>query len=421
MPDPPRQGVHRYWPAAACLVDLAKGDGRRPAHGPDTAPPTKLFVDLYQDLYRDESPAKQRIWWTVYHGDRFTSLLLGHPHGFNDVYYGGVADPTAPPEHQFVFRCALVAGKVIDRNVGKTKPSFAKTIELDEEMNFIGALMPQEWWNLPDGLLGHSPELDSLRDRLLQQFYFFHVRTYLFLPFLKKSSPDNVTRNAARSFALAASEDPCREALQRFLLLRADVEEGVSLFDCKTSDFVAFTTAVVLVYALSASPTEQNAHRRSRDWELVSSVEEVFLRLERTVGCTMAAQCHSALSVMRLACSGDHRGPVDISIPFFGKVTMSPPQPEAVSTGANRQTTAVALTSSHPAQTESNTASAPDDQEVWEDTVPFFDVGLEITEWLSTNFAEVSSLGHSDSWFDMDSAMVGLDQDWATMSFATYA
>ena len=375
---------------------------------------------MAKGLYRDASLPKQRIWWAIYHGDRFTSLLLGLPRGSNDVCHEAALDPAAPAEHQFVLRCALLAGRIIDRNVSKANSSFAKTVEMDEEMNAISSSMPPDWWNLPRQLPGNGPELDELRDRLLQQFYFFHVRIYLFLPFIKRSP---ITPGAgAREFAAVACKEPCREALRRFILLRADVEEGLSLFDCKTSDFVAFTAAVVLLCALSApSPAQQDADRWRQDWDLISSAEDVFLRLERATGCAMAAQCRSALAAMRVASAGDRHDPVDISIPFFGKVTMSlpPAVPARAATLSQPATTAQPPSRSGP--TESNLNSEAGIQALSLDALPIFDVGLEITEWLSSNVGDGDPLGHVDSWFDMDGAMIGLDEDWTAFPSAIYA
>jgi hypothetical protein len=81
-------------------------------------------------------------------------MLLGLPYGFNDIHFGPITETLAytlgSADHRFILRCVLCAGKVIDRNIAPGTPSFAKAMELDEEMDTIAACMPTVWWNIPD-------------------------------------------------------------------------------------------------------------------------------------------------------------------------------------------------------------------------------------------------------------------------------
>src|SRR4051794_37476955 len=102
-------------------------------------------------------------------------------------------------QHQFVLRCAFIAGKVIDRNIAPDNPSFAHAMDLDEQMDAIAASMPDGWWDTQNLLLSPDLQPDQHRERLLQQFCFFHVRFYVHLPFIMKSriaSPFNHSRLA---------------------------------------------------------------------------------------------------------------------------------------------------------------------------------------------------------------------------------
>ena len=84
-----------------------------------------------QGLYHKNSgsPKRERLWWSMYHGDRFMSMLLGLPYGINDAHYGFKPDGfslrwarvSAAKIH--TFQCALIAGKLIDRNLMSSKPS----------------------------------------------------------------------------------------------------------------------------------------------------------------------------------------------------------------------------------------------------------------------------------------------------------
>lgn len=187
--------------------------------------------------------------------------------------------------------------------------------------------MKRDWWHMPGNLPNTRPELDCLLEQVLQQFYFFHVRTYLFLPFLGArwaTSPE-------ASFAAAACREPCRQALERYLILRMDtLEDGERLFDCKTSDFVAFVVSVALLLALSATgPTHAgDADRYRQDRALILSIEQAFDRDARQEQGMVAAQCRDALAALRRA--GEMPKSLgtmtEVFIPLLGKVQVKQPQ-----------------------------------------------------------------------------------------------
>ncbi|KAF4466239.1 hypothetical protein FALBO_6908 [Fusarium albosuccineum] len=177
---------------------------------------------------------RQQIWWSIYHGDRFTSMLLGLPHGFDDSFFGdsipqmidkGVSENWLP---SFVHQCAVVSGQVISYVISPGKPSFAKSMVLDEQMDAIHASVPGSWWDIPDQLPSSRFELNNLVERLLSHFWFFHTRMYIHLPFLKPCSP-----SASHNVSRIACTDAARQLVRRFLALYAEVD-GASLFDCKT-------------------------------------------------------------------------------------------------------------------------------------------------------------------------------------------
>src|SRR5438046_1458331 len=194
-------------------------------------------------------------------------MLLGLPYGFNDAHYGSTMDVMTEElgslQQRFILRCAFVVGKVIDRNIRPGKPSFASAMDLDEQMDTIASSMPEGWWATPAELPGPGPELDQLIERLVQQFYFFHVRIYLHLPFIVKSAtmfPYDHSRLACMEAA--------RQMLRRFVILRAEVQ-GACLFECKTTEFVGFMAAVVLLLGLSGSSNMSNPRDSDEDLGLI--------------------------------------------------------------------------------------------------------------------------------------------------------
>ncbi|KAF5591066.1 hypothetical protein FPANT_5799 [Fusarium pseudoanthophilum] len=267
-----------------------------------------LAISEIMGLYRREvvSPRLKSIWWAFYHGDRFSSLLLGLPYGFNDAHLGPTIEPynvPAHPEQRFVLRCASIAGKIIDRNMMPGKPSSASSMLLDEQMDTIASSMPLSWWDLPESLPNSHAETDELRNVLLLHFYFFHVRINLHLAFIVGT--ELIARGSHRLACLEAS----RQLLKRLTLLRTEIE-GFSIFDCKTSDFVGFMACVSLILCLSQPRSDEIIVPVSdKDQKLISQVKGIFEREEKA-GCVAVDSDESSSSKL----------PNRIAIPHFGYI-----------------------------------------------------------------------------------------------------
>ncbi|KAF5650638.1 hypothetical protein F25303_4295 [Fusarium sp. NRRL 25303] len=283
-----------------------------------------LAISEVMGLYRREivSPRLKSIWWAFYHGDRFSSLLLGLPYGFNDAHLGPTVEPyTMPvyPEQRFVLRCASIAGKIIDRNMMPGKPSSASSMLLDEQMDTIASSMPLSWWDLPESLPNCHAETDELRNVLLLHFYFFHVRINLHLPFIVGTE-----MTSARSSHRLACSEASRHLLRRFTLLRTEIQ-GFSIFDCKTSDFVGFMACVSLILCLSQpKPDEVMVPVADEDQNLIAQVKGIFERQEGA-GCKVACQCRRMLDILSgITLDSDDspssKLPSRIAIPHFGYI-----------------------------------------------------------------------------------------------------
>ncbi|KAF4963444.1 hypothetical protein FSARC_8541 [Fusarium sarcochroum] len=262
---------------------------------------------------------RPRIWWAIYHGDRYTSMLLGLPHGIDDATLGkpfseGIdAGLSENWLSNFIHQCAAISGQIITHILCPVKPSFAKAMALDEQMDTIYVSAQPAWWNIRGRLPSSRVELDAVVERLLIHFFFFHTRMYIHLPFLK-SSHSSVYQNVSRK----ACTDAARQMARRFLALHNEVDRG-SLFECKTSDFVGFTGAVVLLIGNSHSECSELG-----DLQLVAKTEAVFEASERHSGCKIATRCRRALSLL---CNPLQNAiSQEIPIPYFGKVVRSKSQ-----------------------------------------------------------------------------------------------
>ncbi|KAF5986768.1 hypothetical protein FBULB1_2298 [Fusarium bulbicola] len=375
-----------------------------------------LAISEVMGLYRRGmvSPHLKSIWWAFYHGDRFSSLLLGLPYGFNDAHLGPTVEPynmSVYPEQRFVLRCASIAGKIIDRNMIPGKPSSASSMLLDEQMDTIASSMDLSWWDLPESLPNSHAETDELRNVLLLHFYFFHVRINLNLPFIvgTESKP---LRGSQRLVCLEAS----RQLLKRFTILRTQIE-GFSIFDCKTSDFVGFMACVSLILCLSQPQSgEIIVPVSDEDQNVIAQVKYIFEREEKA-GCKVACQCRRMLEIL----SGNtldsdevssRKLPDRITIPHFGYIRR-----DAVQQAGFHVTPEVPVARSN----EQSMTAAPT---ISSDSLGRLGTGREGSNWLETvdsgmywGFDAVEQFQVDDdlsSW--LDTAMLDVNLDWDTPS-----
>uniref|UniRef100_A0A8H7TQ66 Transcription factor domain-containing protein n=1 Tax=Bionectria ochroleuca TaxID=29856 RepID=A0A8H7TQ66_BIOOC len=269
------------------------------------------LTDLYQAGLR--STAKRRLWLSIYQADRMMSMFLGLPYGFVDMHHQQILE--VKPENDYVdstmtIRCAMIAGKVIDRNHSRTKASISKTLELDEEMNELATSFPETWWELPTRVQADGHDFDEIHVRLHQQLFFFHLRLYIYLPFLSGSEENSVHGSIVR----AASMEAARQLLRRYLSLHSDAEKP-SPSECKLVDFMAFTGAIILLLGCSSS-SGPRISSDGTDIEAVLSLIRCLQRQENQEDCPIASQCRKTLAVLLSRSSTDE----EVRIPFFGTV-----------------------------------------------------------------------------------------------------
>ena len=286
---------------------------------------------MAQNLHRNHSisPERESIWWTVYHGDRFISLLLGLPYGINDAHcdlsISSSSSDAGLHSQQFVLRCFVIAGQVIDRSQATKEPLLSHAMKLEEEMEIIAASMPQSWWDISSFPISRIHDAVREKDRLLPQVAFYHIRTYLHLPFMLKSHPSS--RYEHSKMACIHSS---REVLRRYHILRSEFN-GQALLDCKTTDFLGFMASVILLIGLvhlGGTMPARRSQQDENDWHLLETSLAIFQRLSVDAGCNIASQCHRALdTLMRIRDDNSTGWPGNhdskkILIPYFGTLSI---------------------------------------------------------------------------------------------------
>lgn len=241
------------------------------------------------------------------------SMFLGLPYGLLDMHHRQILEAKLENDYLdsiMTIRCAMISGKVIDRNHSGTKVSISKALELDEEMNELATFFPETWWELPDRVQADGHDFDEIQIRLHHQLFFFHLRLYIFLPFLSGSEENSVHGSIVR----IASMEAARQLLRRYLSLQSDAE-GLSPSECKLVDFMAFTSAIVLLLGCSSS-SGPSTSSDGNDVEAVLSLIRCLQRQEDQENCPVASQCSKTLTVLLSRSSTDK----EIRIPFFGTV-----------------------------------------------------------------------------------------------------
>ncbi|KAK7432174.1 hypothetical protein QQZ08_001119 [Neonectria magnoliae] len=284
-------------------------------------------------------------------------------------------------------RTVVLAGKIIERNLVTDKPSLAETLSLDEQLSTAAALLPEDWWNRSSSEeLSHLTPSNELRERVLLQFYFFHVRLYLHLPFMAKS----VTTSTSVISKMACME-ASRQMLKRFLLLHSTTQ-GPYLFECKTTAFLSFMAAVILILGLDDLGHMPAPPSSEEDMSLLAGVRNIFHQTVKKDGSKISSQCFNALCTLMKAQDTDlqtarlgEEPEKKILIPYFGIVL------RRRTTGTN--------TPLVPSHTETH---APFDQGQASSTMPLSGSGL-----LTGPFSEVEPQALEYLGRSMNSPMLG--------------
>lgn len=219
-----------------------------------------------------------------------------------------------------IHRSVVVAGKVIDANMSTGEKSLAKAMFLDEEMNAAYNLAPADWWAVSEELPSSTAECEQLVTQLLIQLFFFHIRMYIFLPFMTLPRTD-VRNPPVSSVSRLACMEAARQLLSRYLVLRTNTETGRFLFNCKTTDFVGFTAAVVLLTG-STSFSQSPIDVSTEEVMLVMRIKTVLGIIADSSGCRITSQCRQVLGLLmdppQTCVDGEE---TKIAVPYFGTFT----------------------------------------------------------------------------------------------------
>ncbi|KAH7073054.1 hypothetical protein BKA63DRAFT_56390 [Paraphoma chrysanthemicola] len=295
---------------------------------------------------RTTSAAHESIWWALFHGDRFLSLLLGLPYGINDSH----CDLTIPILNTgeylhpmvAVTKVSQLAGRVIDRNQGVAEQSFAWALQIDQELEDLWKQLDPAWLDYSELLADAESNAAELRERLMGQMCFHQIRVYLHLPFMLKSAS-----NSRFTYSRTACLNGSREVLRLYQALRTGTVQP--LYECKAIDFIGFTAAVLIQIGLlnfgMAAGQQSNTSPKDieSDIRLIEISIDIFRRASSEKGGKVALQSAEVLEKMMSKFRGGNPDPEECSsksefvIPYFGTISIKrgnqdvrvPPHPPA--------------------------------------------------------------------------------------------
>lgn len=280
---------------------------------------------------RTASAPHESIWWALYHGDRFLSLLLGLPYGISDAHCDLSMPDFSNGEYVHpliaIKKLSQLAGRVIDRNQGVAEQSFAWALQLDQELEDLWKKLDPAWLDYTELLADAESNAAELRERIMGQMVFHQIRVYLHLPFMLKSAS-----NSRFSYSRTACLNGSREVLRLYQSLRTGTVQP--LYECKAIDFIGFTAAVLVQIGLLNFGLSAQSSATPKDIEndvrLIEVSIDIFRRASSEKGGKVAAQSAQVLEKMMAKFKGtsqDLDGPCggeqsDFVIPYFGTLSI---------------------------------------------------------------------------------------------------
>jgi len=287
--------------------------------------PKQPDTDYYRQLM---------VWTHLVMGDRYLSLVLGLPYSVAETFVqssmaeaAALAQDSAAGE-AYLARMAPLMTKIIDRNQNPATVPYTVTLKLDEEMNELFSTTPKSWWTT-ERLPGTT--IEEHFDRLQAQFFHYHAKVLLHMPFMLRSSADKLYQ-----YSHTVTLEAAREMIKYFDALRGAQNVGPHI--CKLLDFQAFTAAMLLLlnlcgYNSHTRGTVQQQPDLEQDQEDSAHIDRTITLLRNAAnepGGAVASQCAKALDMLGKVRTGrcdttakeTQTDTCQIAIPYFGTISI---------------------------------------------------------------------------------------------------
>jgi hypothetical protein len=272
-------------------------------------------------------PRRRAVFWALFQGDRYFSLILGLPYSLTDQQCDVEDIPKQNMEMrgisaEHMCRLSNLSGRLIDRYQNPDLVTLPATMKYDHELEELARTLPR--LKGPKVYSTHE-EFGEIYDRSMAVMHHHYIRILLHMPFMIKFGVDR-----RFEYSRNATIESAREMIEAYRFLRDGIHGDYC--NCRTLDFSAFLACLVLVInAMAFVPMmcqSGDTVAIDRDWERVLEVKAILERAARDSDGLPGVE-DSAIKTLDLLvrCKEDEEcGCTRISIPYFGTITVMPQQ-----------------------------------------------------------------------------------------------
>lgn len=217
------------------------------------------------------------VWFRIQLSDRYLCLMLGLPPGSSDNSFASEdVGANTPPMNKLERQMCIIAAHILERNeAAAERCEYAKTREIDLELQRAAKIMPSKWW-LPPNLsqLANADHASIFWEalRLINQILYYNLLNHLHLPYMLMFNLDFQRQTV---YSKLACVNASREVLSRFVAFR---NWNRVAFCCRFVDFFALMASMTLVLAHLHASDEPDlnclAHQRHGDRAMMEQVLE---------------------------------------------------------------------------------------------------------------------------------------------------
>jgi len=275
---------------------------------------TAFLLGLHH-LHQRNDQRKRQLFDQIWQVDRHMAITLGFPCSISNSHPALAQDPGVQGVQQLARQLCLIGGEIIERNQNYNSVDYSVTVKLQEELDRLRAIMPEDWWNpIP------SP-IQSVGEQYYQssiKIQYFLLCKHVHLPYMLKSTTSKKFEHS-REVVLETS----RELIKTYQGLRNSAQAEFVM--CEAMEFGAFCAAAVLIIDIFARRPQRSLGEELEDVRLVDGLVLTLRRFDSIMECSVASQAAQLLEFLSAVYRGSYNGPENFEavIPYFGRVRIN--------------------------------------------------------------------------------------------------
>ncbi|ETS86152.1 hypothetical protein PFICI_04177 [Pestalotiopsis fici W106-1] len=260
-----------------------------------------------------------RIWHTIWAHDSQLSLLLGVPSSLPPYCTISLDLPfEMPPEASIMHHISVLCEKINARNQNHRQYSYADTMTLDNDLDKLRAMIPEEWWK-PD--LTDKLPLPTFHVRQASKLYYHHLKQLIHIPYMLKA-----TTEAKYQYSRTSVLEALGGMMECYAGRRLHPNGQYAM--CFLVDFLAFSAGLILAADLLSQQSTWGSEVELEQWQSIRSLIKELRIAATLLDHTVAQQAAQLLEYLDSARHGAYHGPdvYDAVVPYYGKVRIRRPQ-----------------------------------------------------------------------------------------------